>query len=139
MYVRVVSRTLLPSEIDARLGVSADESYAIGSRRHPQAMPRGHSGWIRHARVPEPGARPEDLEQVVLGWGEPFALALGGLADSGHTDVSLVVVQTVYDLDDEMARGIVLSAELVAWLASARAYVDIDQYIFHECAEPATN
>ncbi|SCF79026.1 hypothetical protein [Streptomyces sp. Ncost-T10-10d] len=116
----------------------ADESYALGSRKHLQARPYGHTGWKRHAMAPEPGARPEDLEPIVLSWGERFARALGALAGSGDAEVSLVLVQSVEDLDDEMSKGIVLSAGLVAWLATARAYVDIDQYIFHECDEPTT-
>ncbi|MFZ4273873.1 DUF4279 domain-containing protein [Streptomyces arboris] len=137
LYVRVLSETISPDEIGARLGVPADESYAAGSRKHPRAMPRTHNRWVRHARSPEPGARPEDLEQIVTGWGTPFARALGTLVDSGEASVSLVLVQQVHDLDDEMALGIVLSAELVTWLALARADVDMDQYIFHECDESA--
>jgi len=138
MYVRVISETLAPDEIDDRLGMPADESYALGSRRHPQAMPRAHNRWVRYARVPEPGARPEDLEQIVTGWGEPFARALGRLSDSGEAEVALVLVQNIEDLDDEMAVGIVLGAELISWLATARAYVDLDQHIFHECEESAS-
>ncbi|MCX5340793.1 DUF4279 domain-containing protein [Streptomyces atratus] len=138
MYVRVISKTLQPGEIDVRLGVCADESYALGSRKHPQSRPFGHTGWKRHAVAPEPGARPEDLEPIALGWGEQFARSLGALTDSGDAEVALVLVQSVEDLDDEMSKGIVLSARLVAWLAIARAYVDIDQYIFHACEERAT-
>ncbi|MGA4999705.1 hypothetical protein ACPCB7_16945 [Streptomyces arboris] len=69
--------------------------------------------------------------------GDALRPALGTLVDSGEASVSLVLVQQVHDLDDEMALGIVLSAELVTWLALARADVDMDQYIFHECDESA--
>ncbi|MFJ2647661.1 DUF4279 domain-containing protein [Streptomyces sp. NPDC087420] len=135
MYVRVVSTTLLPGDIDERLGVRADEAWAIGGRRRPGSRPREHTDWTRRAEAPEPGARPEDLERIVLGWGLPFARALGALARSGDARISLVIVQQIEDLDDEMAKGIVLGAELVAWLAVAQASVDIDQFFLHECGE----
>ncbi|MCX4674182.1 DUF4279 domain-containing protein [Streptomyces sp. NBC_01433] len=137
MYVRVISESLRPQEIDDRLGIRADLSYARRSRKRPQSRPYGHTGWQRHVPAPGPGTRPEDLEQIVLGWGDAFARALGELSDSGDADVSLVMVQSIHDLDDEMAKGIVLGAPLIAWLATARACLDIDQYVFHECDEPA--
>ncbi|MEK8144892.1 hypothetical protein NKH18_35260 [Streptomyces sp. M10(2022)] len=68
--------------------------------------------------------------------GDPFAHALGALVADGEAEVSLVMVQQIEDLDDGMAKGIILGTELVAWLAAARAYVDIDQYIYHECEPP---
>lgn len=40
-------------------------------------------------------------------------------------------------LANHLRGGIVLSAPLVARLALARADVDIDQYVFHECEESA--
>ncbi|MEV5675153.1 DUF4279 domain-containing protein [Streptomyces sp. NPDC052164] len=137
MYVRVISESLRPHEIDARLGIRADRSYARGTRKRPQSRPYGHTGWQRHVPAPGPGARPEDLERIVLGWGDAFARALGELSDSGDADVSLVMVQSIHDLDDGMAKGIALGAPLIAWLATARADLDIDQYVFHACDDPA--
>ncbi|MFF9087522.1 DUF4279 domain-containing protein [Streptomyces sp. NPDC014991] len=134
MYLRVVSESLQPQEISARLGTGPDESTAIGSRRRPQSPPRPHATWIRHAAAAGGSARPEDLEPVVLGWGPEFAAALGRLARSGDADVSLVLVQEITDPDDPQQKGVFLRADLLAWLATAGASLDIDQYVYHDCA-----
>ncbi|MFJ9961816.1 DUF4279 domain-containing protein [Streptomyces avermitilis] len=130
MYLRVVSESLQPEEISARLGTGPDEATAIGSRRRPQSPPRAHATWIRHVLAAGGPGRPEDLEPVVLGWGPEFAAALGRLAGSGDADVSLVVVQKLTDPEDPQQKGIFLGAALLAWLAEARASLDIDQYVY---------
>ncbi|WP_426569614.1 DUF4279 domain-containing protein [Streptomyces canus] len=135
MYLRVVSQALQPEEISKRLGAEPDESTSIGSRKHPQSPPRSHATWIRRVGAAEGCARPEDLEPVVIGWGSDFADALGRLADSGEAAVSLEIVQEIRDLDDPQQKGIFLGADLVAWMGTARASLDIDQYIYHECGD----
>ncbi|WP_189940260.1 DUF4279 domain-containing protein [Streptomyces aurantiogriseus] len=136
MYLRVVSESLQPEEISRRLGVDPDESTAIGSRRHAGSPPRSHASWVRRADRPgQAGARPEDLEPVILGWGLDFAHALGQLVASGEAVVSLEIVQEIRDLDDSQQKGIFLGAELMSWLGAAKASLDIDQYVFHECDE----
>ncbi|WP_405914696.1 DUF4279 domain-containing protein [Streptomyces sp. NBC_00728] len=130
MYLRVVSESLQPQEISARLGCEADEATGIGSRRRPQSPPRKHATWIRRVRAPGESRRPEDLEPVVLAWGPEFAAALGRLADSKDADVSLVLVQEITDPEDPQQKGIFLRAALLAWLARAGASLDIDQYVY---------
>ncbi|MEU7604806.1 DUF4279 domain-containing protein [Streptomyces sp. NPDC041003] len=135
MYLRVVSESLQPEEISRRLGAEPDESTSIGSRRRPQLPPRSHSTWIRRADAPEGRGRPEDLEPAVLGWGTDLATALGRLADAGEASVFLEIVQEIRDLDDPQQKGIALSADLMSWLGAARASLDIDQYVYHECGD----
>jgi hypothetical protein len=81
------------------------------------------------------GARPEDLEPVVLGWGADLADALGRLVDSGDATVSLKIVQEIRDPDDPQQKGIFLGADLLSWMGAAKASLDIDQYIYHECGD----
>ncbi|WP_073919929.1 DUF4279 domain-containing protein [Streptomyces sp. CB00455] len=133
MYLRVVSETLQPEEISERLGAEPDETTAIGSRRRPQSPPRSHSTWIRHAGR----ARPEDLEPVILAWGPDLAASLGRLALSGEAAVCLEIVQEIRDPDDPQQTGIALSPALLSWLATSHASLDIDQYIHHDCPDPA--
>lgn len=135
MYLRVVSQSLQPEEISKRLGAEADEFTSIGSRRHPQSPPQSHATWIRRAGVAGGCARPEDLEPVVVGWGRDFADALGRLVSSGAAVVSLEIVQEIRDLDDPQQKGIFLGADLLAWMGTARASLDIDQYVYHECGD----
>lgn len=133
MYLRIVSATLQPEEISQRLGVDPDESERIGNRRHPQSPKFVESRWIRRARTPGNGARPEDLAPVVVHWGMEFALSVGQLVRSGEASASLEIVQEIRDLDSAEEKGIFLSPELCAWLAAAEASLDIDQYIYHGC------
>jgi len=72
---------------------------------------------------------------VVVGWGPDLADALGRLADSGEAVVSLEIVQEIRDLDDPRQKGILLGADLLAWMSKAKASLDIDQYIYHECGD----
>ncbi|GAA5014816.1 DUF4279 domain-containing protein [Actinopolymorpha pittospori] len=135
MYLRVVSESLQPEEISERLGVEPDESTSIGSRKRPESRPRSHATWIRRVVAAEGCARPEDLEPVVVGWGPDLADALGRLAESGEAAVSLEIVQEIRDLNDPRQRGIFLGADLLAWMGTARASLDIDQYVYHECGD----
>jgi hypothetical protein len=139
MYLRVVSSSLQPEEISRRLGVNPDESSSIGSRRRPETPPRATSTWTRFVSAPGVDMRPEDLEQVVLGWGRGFATALGQLVDNGDVEAMLEIVQEIRDLDSGRDKGIFLGADLVAWLSIAKASLDIDQYIYHECGEESTD
>ncbi|MEU3281425.1 DUF4279 domain-containing protein [Streptomyces antibioticus] len=131
MYLRVVSESLQPDQISARLQTGPDEATAIGSRRRPESPPRPHATWIRRASAGDGPGRPEDLEPVILGWGVQFAAALGRLAASGDAEVSLVIVQELTDPEDPQQKGIGLGAALLAWLAEAGASLDIDQYVYY--------
>ncbi|MFC9972692.1 DUF4279 domain-containing protein [Spirillospora sp. NPDC127200] len=133
MYLRLVSETLPVAEISERLGADPDQAWERGSRRRPEAPPRDHTLWARHAEVPESDPRPEHLEPVVLGWGGDFARAVGELVAAGDAAASLEIVQEIRDIDDHLAKGIFLRPEMLEWLATARASLDIDQYIYHEC------
>lgn len=135
MYLRVVSSTLWPEEISERLGAAPDSVIRRGTSRHPGTPPRDHSTWIREISGPAGPARPEELEHVVIGWGTPFAKALGALAGTGDIAVSLEIVQEIRHLDDPREKGIFLTADLLSWLAIAGASLDIDQYVFHDCAD----
>lgn len=131
--LRVLSTRLPPEEITRRLGAEPDDAYAAGSRRRPQTPPRDHSSWVRRAAAPATPGRLEDVEPVVLGWGTEFARAVGALVGSGDATATLDIVQDIEDLDDPQAKGIFLGEELIAWLATARASIDVDQYIHHDC------
>ncbi|MEU2873448.1 DUF4279 domain-containing protein [Streptomyces olivoreticuli] len=133
MYIRVVSDSLTPEEITGCLGVEPDEAHAIGSRRRPESPPRSHTTWVREAKAAMDNPRPEDLEPVVLQWGDRFASALGQLSSGGEVEVSLVIVQRFRDLESSEEKGIFFGVDLITWLARARAAIDIDQYILHDC------
>ncbi|MFJ4674074.1 DUF4279 domain-containing protein [Kitasatospora purpeofusca] len=135
IYLRVVSSTLQPEEISARLDVEPDESMSIGSRRRPESPPRSDATWIRRAEVESPDARPEDLEPVILGWGLDFAKAIGSLVESGVAFASLEIVQQIRDIDNGREKGIFLGSDLMVWLGVAKVSLDVDQYIYHECGD----
>lgn len=132
VYLRVASTALLPEEISDRLGVPADEAIPVGTRRRPHAPPYRYSVWKRRAVATGDG-RPEDFEASILGWGLEFAEKVGSLVTAGEAEVFLVIVQRIDDLGDPMQKGIYLSPELIHWMATARASLDVDQYVFHDC------
>jgi hypothetical protein len=134
-YLRVVSTDLQPDEITEALGVAPDEATAKGSIRRGGTL-RQFTSWKRYVTVTaEAGGRPEDFEPVILGWGDQFAQALGALAQNPSVDVSLELVQEIRDIESAQEKGIYFGPDLMAWLAKARAGLDIDQYIYHECSE----
>ncbi|MFF8770837.1 DUF4279 domain-containing protein [Kitasatospora sp. NPDC015120] len=135
IYLRVISSTLQPEEISAWLGTEPDESTSIGSRRRPESPPRLDATWIRHAKATRADARPEDLEPIVLAWGPEFARSLGRLVGSGNASASLEIVQQIRDINNRQEKGIFLGPDLMAWMGIAKASLDIDQYIYHECGE----
>lgn len=100
-------------------------------RRRPESQTLAEARWHRYAG----DERSEDLAAVVLAWGTDFAQAVGELVDSGAVSGSLEIVQEIRDLDSAQEKGIFLEPELLAWLALAKVSLDIDQYVFHECAE----
>ncbi|MEU5428990.1 DUF4279 domain-containing protein [Streptomyces olivoreticuli] len=132
MYIRVVSDSLTPEEITVRLDVEPDVAHAIGSRRRPESPQRSHTTWVREAKAAMDNPRPENLEPVVLQWGDRFASALEQLSNSGEAEVSLVIVQRVRDIESSDEKGIFFGVGLITWLARARAALDIDQYILHD-------
>ncbi|WP_100350997.1 DUF4279 domain-containing protein [Luteimicrobium subarcticum] len=134
-YLRVVSSTLDPDDISDRLASPPDEATARGSRKRPELPPRTTTTWTRNVTAPVEDARPEDFEPVILAWGPEFARALGSLVTAGDAFVALELVQEIRDLDSSREKGIFLSPELLAWLATSHASLDIDQYIFHDCSE----
>lgn len=131
VYLRVASTTLLPAEISARVGVPADEAIPIGTLRRPHAPAYRHSVWKRRA-VGSGDGRPEDFEASVVAWGMEFAAKVGSLVAAGEAEVSLMIVQRVDDLGDPLQKGIFLSPELVQWMATAGASLDVDQYFFRD-------
>ncbi|GAB3654729.1 hypothetical protein GCM10027589_13620 [Actinocorallia lasiicapitis] len=131
VYLRVVSGSMRPEEITRSLGVEPDEEAALGTLRRPGGAPRGHTTWIRKAGA----ARPEECESRILAWGEHFAQSLRRLVGETDATVTLEIVQEIRDLEDSRQKGIFLSSALIEWLGIARASIDIDQYIYHDCPE----
>lgn len=138
MYLRLISHTIQPDEMTARLQVDPDEVAAMGSRRRPASPPRQHATWKLHAKSESTSARTEDLELAALKWGPALAESIRKLVDSGDVDASLVIVQEIRDIDDGQQKGIALGVELLAWMATARAGLDIDQYIYHDCGDDSS-
>jgi hypothetical protein len=67
--------------------------------------------------------------------GDDFAAALDQLAERTDVEISLEIVQEIRDIEDRQAKGVFLSRDFIAWLGLARASLDIEQYIYHECGD----
>lgn len=84
-----------------------------------------------YLRVVSHSLRPEEIS------GRLGVEPLGRLVDAGEAAVFLEIVQEIRDLDDPQQKGIFLGAGLMAWLGAARASLEIDQYVHHECGSPS--
>lgn len=127
--INVSSDDVDPGEISRRIGMEPDRSVRRGDIPHPGVVPRPFHLWGKMITADSADPRFEDLETSLLAMGDELPAALGRLADEDPTAaIFLTIVQEVEDAEDHWHTGIVISDQLVRWLAVARASIDIDQY-----------
>jgi len=134
MYLRVVSFSLSQDEIANALNLGSDSTESTGGQRHSEGTPRAHTTWTKNIIPAGVDGRPEEFEGVVLGWGDSFSARLADLVENESAEVSLEIVQEIQDIESSREKGIFLSSNLLAWLGRAKASLDIDQYIYHDCS-----
>lgn len=130
IYLRVVSHRLEPESVTSGTGLIPDRVTRVGESLSSGSRRRRFNSWEKHVADPESGAaRVEDVEDVLVGWGDEAAVALGKLGADPDVTVSLVIVQRIDAPEDSTQTGIPLGEHTVAWLARAGASIDIDQYV----------
>lgn len=134
--IGISSEELDPDEITRRTGLTPDRTGRRGEPPRPGVRARPFHLWVKKIVAESSTPRVEDLEKALLAWGEDTAGVLGRLAGSSDATIWLTIVQEVDDPEDSWYRGIPLSAELIRWLATARASVGIDQYFEWNSGEP---
>ncbi|MBB4916124.1 hypothetical protein FHS44_003209 [Streptosporangium saharense] len=113
-------------------GITADRMFRAGERSPRTGEPHRFSSWSVEIG-PEGGfERPEDAFDELVSWGLPMAGKFHTLHAEGRWEISLVVVQEFRDADDSMEKGISLAPEVVEWLATADAGVEVDQYVYFD-------
>jgi hypothetical protein len=124
MCLRVVSEVLSLDEISGCLG------------GHPNGRTRSGRAWPRGAGAPGTPGWTGDLAADVLTWGIGFAESVGRLTATSDAAATPVIIQEIRDLDDTQAKGVWLAPDLVRWMATATAGLDLDQYVHHLGGEP---
>ncbi|MFJ5992293.1 GNAT family N-acetyltransferase [Lentzea sp. NPDC092896] len=133
-YFALKSDTTSAVEIARRLGLEPDEVLVRGSKRPEHDIPRAHV-W----KIVDRGAKrlDEQIEHVVFRL-RPFHDELVALTAISDVSASLVVVRYCRDgarNDDRSGIGWWISAESLAFLASVRASLDVDEYDYVEPAD----
>lgn len=142
-YLAVASDDLTLAELEASLGPSAKrgERGARGAPGTPgigghtigdvglSGYPAVDSCWEHPVVRRDEHLEGIDFSPAVAALGEQLARAIGGLVAEGAW-ARLVVVQEMHGTRRDGAdQGFGLDRDAVAWLALARAEVDVDQYV----------
>ncbi|WP_330270144.1 GNAT family N-acetyltransferase [Lentzea sp. NBC_00516] len=129
-YFALKSDSVSAAEIAQRLGLEPDEVLVRGSKRPEHDLPRAHA-W----KIVDRGAKrlDEQIEHVVDRL-RPVHDALVALTAISDISASLVVVRYFRD-GDRAGLGWWISAESLAFLASVRASLDVDEYDYVEPAD----
>ncbi|MCX2954871.1 GNAT family N-acetyltransferase [Lentzea sp. NEAU-D7] len=129
-YFALTSDTVSAAEIAQRLGLEPDEVLVRGSKRPEYDLPRMHAWKV----VGRGAGRLDEQIQHVVDRLRPVQDELVALTATSDTSASLVVVR--YCRDGEGADlGWWISAESLAFLASVRASLDVDEYDYVEPAD----
>lgn len=129
-YIRVVGTSVPPDEVSQVLGRVADESWVMGE---PRRQADGH--YTFHCWVMHLGGSTEDenyadrFSESVSELGSDLAARFACLVDR-DMGVVLEYVQRVAGENDHLAVGLSLLPEAIQWLATAKASLDIDQYLY---------
>ncbi|SFR24126.1 Acetyltransferase (GNAT) domain-containing protein [Lentzea waywayandensis] len=132
-YFALESDTVSAAEIARRLGLEPDEVLVRGSKRPEYDIPRAHA-W----KIVDRGAKrlDEQIEHVVDRL-RPVHDELVALTAISDISASLVVVRYCRDGDSAVGTGLGwwISTESLAFLASVRASLDVDEYDYVEPAD----
>lgn len=118
---RVISKTMSPADITARLNVEPDQAWTKGDIRNGTKISEVDNGW----ELTSSTNGEAQLEQEVAGLLNriaPVVDALKELSRSCNIQISCVVYA-------EAPPPLNFSADLVSRIAAARAALDIDLYI----------
>ncbi|MFI7109717.1 DUF4279 domain-containing protein [Nonomuraea sp. NPDC050227] len=129
VYLRLVADDGDPESVTRALGIAPDESTRHGRPSPRTGTPYGFSSWtlalgrqVGADRLPEVFGRLTAL-------GDRGAHTLRDLARGQGWETTLIVVQEFRDAEEPREKGISMDADLIRWLAAARAGVEVDQYL----------
>ncbi|MET8984511.1 DUF4279 domain-containing protein [Nonomuraea wenchangensis] len=129
VYLRLVADDGDPESVTQALGIAPDESTRHGRPSPKTGRPYGFSSWTL-ALGRQVGS--DQLEEVfgrLTAWGDRGAHTLRDLARDRGWEATLIVVQELRDPEEPREKGISMGADLIGWLAAARAGVEVDQYL----------
>ncbi|MEO3812779.1 DUF4279 domain-containing protein [Sphaerisporangium sp. B11E5] len=129
--LRLVSDDGDPAEVTAATGMAAGTATRAGEPSVRTGRPHKFSSWSVPLGPGPRVERPEEAFDALVSWGLPLARRFRDVCADKGWEASLVVVQEFRTPDEPLEKGISLSRELVEWLATAGAAVDVDQYIYY--------
>ncbi len=128
VYLRLVADDGDPESVTQALGVAPEESTWHGRPCPKTGRPYGFSSWTL-ALGRQVGS--DQLDEVFGRLRRGATGAPTGCAISSATggEATLIVVQEFRDAEEPREKGISMGADLIGWLAAARAGVEVDQYL----------
>lgn len=110
-------------EITRRIGVEP----TVARRHRERQADRDVTDWrLDLSSSPIAYDAIHDGGERLLAMGDDVAAKVGLLVDQDGATATLVVVQHISD--DRLSKGMSVSADVLAWLARARASITFDQY-----------
>ncbi|MEN3157787.1 DUF4279 domain-containing protein [Alkalimonas sp. NCh-2] len=125
-YVRlmVLSESASPEQISSQLGMLGDETWRIGDKRKNTAILEKENGWMLHSKR-EKSTELEDhidnIRELIRGCESNFKTL------SDVTDCEVQLSCSVYYKDEPQ---LLFEKEIIIWLNSIGASLDLDLYLY---------
>ncbi|SEU43127.1 DUF4279 domain-containing protein [Nonomuraea wenchangensis] len=129
VYLRLVADDGDPETVTQALGVAPDESTRHGRPSSKTGRPYGFSSWTLALGRQVGSDQLDEVFDRLTAWGDRGARTLRDLAGDQGWEATLIVVQEFRDAEEPREKGISMGADLIRWLAAARAGVEVDQYL----------
>ncbi len=122
VHLAVLSDSLDPEEISSQLGLSCDEAWVVGDKRVNTLLLEKENGWVLKSRVEKNADLEDHIESV-----------MELIKDSEHKFKAIsctkgCIVQLSYISYCESTPALNFENEVIDWLSSLGASLDIDIY-----------
>ncbi|MEU9885613.1 DUF4279 domain-containing protein [Sphaerisporangium sp. NPDC051011] len=111
--------------------MTADTATRAGEPSAKTGRPHKFSSWSVSVGPQPRVERPEEAFNALISWGLPLARRFHEVCAKEGWEASLDIVQEFRTPDEPLEKGISLSRQLIEWLTTAGAGIEIDQYTYY--------
>ena len=124
VQLKILSATLRPQDLQARLGLAPDESWSAGDRRGPFAAVEKHHGFVLESDQP-PQALLEEHIKTLIRRIAPYAERIGALGAEAS-------VEMICALHRKTGPAVRFERDDLRWLAVMGARLQMDVFILKD-------
>ena len=121
LWLRVVSQTSSPEQIQSAIGLQGDRSWVLGGKRPPARTPCKENGWQLDSGAAKSAPLCEHLEKLKI--------LVGEYTNRIHSLPQAMTVHVGCAIYAESAPPRFFERDTIAFLASMGATLDLDLYI----------